>query len=205
MNKKSGIILFISSILVLILILLIWADLTTNFDNWFYNGTANYINSYLTSIVILITNLGATTMVTILSLILLSIPEIRFKYGIPAASSVIVATFANVGLKSIFMRERPDVLRLISINDFSFPSGHAMVNAALYSMLSILVYKLVKSKKRKTLLISLYIFITLLIGLSRVYLGVHYITDVIGGWLLGLIISIIIYNIFRVKQKKKTV
>lgn len=203
MSKKSKIPLIISIVLFLLLVLLIQVDWTTGFESWFYLEATEKMNNNLTKIFIFITNLGAASSVILLSLFLLIIPKTRFRYGIYVSVSVIIATITNMLLKVLFMRERPDILRIVHETSYSFPSGHAMVNAALYGTISILIYKQFKDKKIKIGFIAFLSLLTLLIGYSRVYLGVHYITDVIGGWLFGIIISILVYN--TIKKRKKNI
>ena len=102
----------------------------------------------------------------------------------------------NELLKWIFHRRRPDVLQLIRVSGYSFPSGHAMVSFAFYGMLAYLIWINVKAKKLKYLLSSFFLLLILAIGISRIYLGVHYPSDVIAGfsagglWLIGCILAL---------------
>lgn len=110
----------------------------------------------------------------------------------------------NEILKYIFKRQRPLGIHLVNVTGYSFPSGHAMISitfgiSAIYFILTYL-------KHRKTAwLTSIFIFMyALLIGISRAYLGVHYMTDIIAGWLLGTlwaVMFILINRIFLYKQK----
>lgn len=96
-------------------------------------------------------------------------------------------TLINQLLKLIFKRERPSGYRLIEMAGYSFPSGHAMASLAFYGMLIYIVKRLVKNKILKILLISVNIVIIVLIGVSRVYLGVHYLSDVLTGYSISVI------------------
>jgi undecaprenyl-diphosphatase len=88
-------------------------------------------------------------------------------------------------LKALFQRGRPEPLAgFIAAQQFSFPSGHAMVAAAFYSYLAYLSWGLVHSWWRAVLVAGL-IALVLLIGLARLYLEVHYLSDVIAGYLAG--------------------
>lgn len=189
MKKKQVVLLSIFIILFLILAFLVTTEQTTSFDNWFYQVSVQGMNPVLTEILIFITHLGDTTMIISIALVLLLISRTRKRYGVSVAITTLFATLTNTWLKLIFMRERPDILRLIDIGNYSFPSGHAMVNAALYGTLILLVYQNVKNKTLKYSLLSLFTLVIFLIGFSRVYLGVHYITDVLGGWILGFVIA----------------
>ena len=92
----------------------------------------------------------------------------------------------NYGVKQVFRRERPNILSLVDISGFSFPSGHSMVSSSFYGFLVYLIYKYCKSKWRY-FGIAILTFLILFIGISRIYLGVHYASDVIGGFALGLV------------------
>ncbi|MEG2348729.1 MAG: phosphatase PAP2 family protein [Clostridia bacterium] len=196
-------IIAIPIILFCILIGVIQLGVSLKFENWTYYAITKNMSDPLTNVVKVITDIGAAIPVIIICLILIAIPKTRFKYGAPASFSVIVATGLNLVLKRIFCRQRPSILRLVEETNFSFPSGHAMVNSALYFTLILLVIKFVKNKKLK---ISLSIFLgTLitLIGISRVYLGVHYTFDILGGWLIGFVIAFSSYLIFTNYKKNK--
>ena len=122
--------------------------------------------------------------------------------------NVILQVFINYSLKLLFARERPDILQLVTEKSYSFPSGHAMINMGLYLMLSICIYKTVKSKKLKYVFICILMIFPIIIGLTRVYLGVHYITDILAGWSLGIAITFVVYKIFdkkNVLEEKKDI
>ena len=90
-------------------------------------------------------------------------------------------------LKLFFSRERPDVPPLVHTATASFPSGHAMLSAVVYLTLGSLLARTGARRTVKVYFIALFMFMTFLIGLSRVYLGVHYPTDVLAGWTAGLV------------------
>lgn len=100
-------------------------------------------------------------------------------------------TLINQILKFIFRRERPTGYRLIEMSGYSFPSGHAMASLAFYGLLIYITKRLVKNKYLKILLITLNIAIIILIGVSRIYLGVHYLSDVLTGYSISIIYLLI--------------
>lgn len=99
--------------------------------------------------------------------------------------SVIGGTILSTGLKMLFDRPRPDVEAATRVFTASFPSGHATVSAVVYLTLGLLLAESMKDRRLKAFFIGLGIFLTVIIGISRIYLGVHYPTDVIAGWSLG--------------------
>ena len=104
----------------------------------------------------------------------------------------------NPALKNIFDRERPTLLRLIDITGFSFPSGHAMGSTAYFGSGIYLLNRLNQGNS-KGILIGLCAAMILLISISRVYLGVHYPTDIIAGIIGGVFCIILSTLLLRNK------
>ncbi len=95
-------------------------------------------------------------------------------------------TVLSETLKLGFARPRPDlVAHLAEVQSASFPSGHAMISAITYLTLGVLLARAHKQKRTKIIIMTYAILLTLMIGLSRIYLGVHWPTDVLAGWALG--------------------
>jgi membrane-associated phospholipid phosphatase len=90
-------------------------------------------------------------------------------------------------LKGLFERERPTVPLLFEAKGLSFPSGHALMSVTFYGLLIYMIFKTVKNPALKWTLISLLILLIIIIGSSRVYLRVHYATDVIAGYCIGFL------------------
>ena len=90
-------------------------------------------------------------------------------------------------LKHIFNRARPDTPLLFEAKGLSFPSGHALMSITFYGLLIYIVYKSLKNKFFNWVLISLLILLILIIGFTRIYLNVHYASDVIAGYCIGFL------------------
>ena len=108
--------------------------------------------------------------------------------------AVIGGTIVSTGLKMLFDRPRPDVEAATRVFTASFPSGHATVSAVVYLTLGLLLAEATTNRGLKLYFIGLGIFMTLAVGLSRIYIGVHYPTDVIAGWSIGAAWSLVCWT-----------
>ena len=183
MKKALKITTFIIVILISAIIFYLLFTKNTFIDDKIYKVLAKYITNTNTSIAKIFTFLGSTLFITILCVLSLIPKKTRF--------SVVINTLIAVGisqaLKRIIRRARPIGVALIEETGFSFPSGHSMVGFAFYGFIIYLIYKSKLNKTLKVLLITLFSLLIMSIGLSRIYLGVHHATDVIGGFALGYI------------------
>ena len=143
------------------------------------------ISDFTTPIAKFITNFGGAIFLIILTITLFVLIKNK-KIGLSIILNLIVITGLNQILKYILQRPRPTEYRLIEETGFSFPSGHSMVSMAFYGYLIYLIYKYVKNKYLKWISIVLLITLICSIGISRIYLGVHYTSDVLGGFLISL-------------------
>ncbi|CAH0121488.1 MULTISPECIES: phosphatase PAP2 family protein [unclassified Paenibacillus] len=107
------------------------------------------------------------------------------------------AATLNFVMKNGFQRERPDLHRLIEETGFSFPSGHSMAAFALYCALAYLLWRHIRSAGGRGLLIVCAVALIAFIGISRIYLGVHYPSDIIGGYLASGCWMLIVIWCFR--------
>jgi len=135
-----------------------------------------------------LTSLGS---IIVLSLLTLAISGFLFLDGKHRIALLVLVAVAgglagNHLLKHSFQRERPDLVpHRAVVSSTSFPSGHAMQAAAAYLTLGALLARVQKRRRLKAYILSLAAFLTLIVGFSRVYLGVHYPTDVLAGWTAG--------------------
>lgn len=170
-------------------------------DNAIYETIIKIMNSNITAIMIFISFLGSA--ITLITLALASIFLVKDKkYSKLIMLNLALSFILNRILKLIIARPRPPRLRLVIENGYSFPSGHSMVSFAFYGFLIYLINKNLKNKKIKYPLIILLSLLILLIGISRIYLGVHYVTDVLGGYIIGLIYLIVFIKILKKKKIK---
>ena len=162
-----------------------------------YNLISKYlISDFATPIAKIITQLGSSLFLIFLAIILFIAIKDR-KIGICIWINLGVSALLNQILKHIVQRPRPTEFRIINETGYSFPSGHSMVSAAFYGFLIYLIYKKVKNKYIKWTLISTLSIIVLLIGISRIYLGVHYTSDVLAGFLISISYLIIFTSILK--------
>lgn len=171
------------------------------FDDVVYKTVSNIISNPATSIFMVVTNLGgAIGIITITILILVFERKKQYKFYI--IFNLVMVTIANQIIKYIVQRPRPIEHRIIDQFGYSFPSGHSMVSMAFYGFLIYLIYKRVKNKYLKWGLCTILSFLILLIGISRIYLGVHYASDVIGGFCLSMAYLIAYIKMIEKNLKK---
>ena len=143
------------------------------------------ISDFATPIAKFITNFGGAIFLTILTIILFILIKNK-KIGVSIFSNLAIITALNQLLKNILQRPRPTEYRIIEETGYSFPSGHSMISMAFYGYLIYLIYKYVKNKYVKWTSMVLLSLLICSIGISRIYLGVHYTSDVLGGFLISI-------------------
>lgn len=144
--------------------------------------------AWLTKAMIDITSLGGVTVLALLtavSVIYLLVIRKRIT-GLFLLSSVLGGWMISNATKLGVARPRPDLVpHLVEVHDLSFPSGHAMVSAVTYLTLGLMLARTQSGRVARFYFVFVAVLLTLTVGVSRVYLGVHYPTDVIGGWAAG--------------------
>ena len=163
----------------------------------------NIINDKLTPIVKVITHIGGAKIVFVLTVLAIILIK-GLKNKLFLLTGVVGTAGLNVVLKHIVQRERPNINRLILEKGYSFPSGHSMMSMAFYGMLIFLIFKYVKNTALKWTLIVILTILLSTIGITRIYLGVHYPSDVIGGFVVSLTYLFIlteIYNKVKIEEK----
>lgn len=150
----------------------------------------------LTTILKVMTNLGGAYVligISIFSIIVLK----NKKISLGIIINLIIITLLNVLLKNIIDRPRPEGYRIITETGYSFPSGHSMVSMAFYGLLIYLIWKNVGNKKIKYISCILLGLLITMIGFSRIYLGVHYASDVLGGFVISIAYLIVFTTITK--------
>lgn len=155
------------------------------------------ISDFATPIAKFITNFGGPIFLSTVCIILFIIIKNK-KIGLSIIMNIAIVTILNQLLKRILQRPRPTEFRIIEETGYSFPSGHSMVSMAFYGYLIYLIYKYIKNKYVKWISIVLLSILICSIGISRIYLGVHYTSDVLGGFLIS-VSYLIIYIMFTNK------
>lgn len=138
-----------------------------------------------------ITSIGGPTVLwlVVLSIVGFLLLQTRYHTAIVVAVTAATGDLLNFALKNLFLRPRPDIvphLRAVS-GTTSFPSGHAMESAIIYLTLGAMLMRLAERRVTKIYCLGMAVLLTLLVGTSRVYLGVHYPTDVVAGWMFGFL------------------
>ena len=160
----------------------------------------------LTALARLFTAIGSWWGISILCLALLIIKPVRLRAGVPVVLAALSSQMVEKIIKVIIQRPRPPVAdRLVEMGGWSFPSGHAMTSMAVFLMLIYIVRTQIKTPVTKNLLTVVLAVPMVCIGLSRIYLGVHFPTDVIGGWSLGIAMAMacIIFGEESSERKRK--
>ena len=152
------------------------------------------IHDSITPIVKVITWFGSATCLILLTFILFILIKNK-KQGTLIGINLVIVTILNQLLKFILQRPRPTEFRIINETGYSFPSGHSMISMAFYGYLIYLIYKHMKNKYLKWILISILSVLILMIGVSRIYLGVHYTSDVCAGFIISIGYLILFINI----------
>ena len=163
------------------------------FDTFCYNKVSLLISDKMTFFVKMITNLGSAFALIVITLLIILFFKNK-KYGILTGINLLVVFLFNLVLKFIFARPRPIDINLIEESGYSFPSAHAMVSTAFYGFIIYLILKSNLSKLNKTIYSVLLTILIVFICITRVYLGVHYASDVLGGAIIATLYTILFTN-----------
>ena len=190
LNKKY----FVMSITLLMIFLLIFVvcveklekNQLEQFDFTIIEYVQSRISPTLTIWMKAITFFGGKAWI-VPALLIVSVATAFYKkrYGVYLFLSTGIGALLNVILKEWFQRERPDFYTLITQGGYSFPSGHSMSSFIFYTSLAVVLAKISKKKSVDCVIAILFTFLVCAIGISRIYLGVHYPSDVLAGFAAG--------------------
>ena len=158
-----------------------------------------------------VTDLGdvyAYLVVTTLAVLFFFFKLRNKKFIFQLVGVLLLSALSNIALKQAINRARPAIEHMVVVKTLSYPSGHAMSAMAFYGFLVYLLFRIKMSRWLRALLAFIFIFLILSIGLSRIYLGVHFPSDVAGGFIAGLIwvaFCIVLFNIIDLLRQRKRI
>lgn len=186
-NKDIKLIIFwICISLFILLTIAVFGGYTYSIDQSVQSFIISIRNDRLTSIFIIITNLGSAYALLAISALLILIKKNK-KCPLFIIINLITIFITNQIFKLIIRRDRPTEIFLVNVSGYSYPSGHMVVSSAFYFFIMFLINKHINNRIVKVFIFIFTVLLVLLIGFSRIYLGVHYMTDIIGGLLLAIV------------------
>lgn len=203
--KLSVAVVLLAGAAVIACLLKTWYDMGPSpFDLSIQEAFFSLRNEPLSFLIKALTHCGDTITIIALCALLLILPN-RLKYGLPVSLAALGGVAIYKPMKHLFLRARPDVsLHLVEQGGYSFPSGHSVTSVVVYGLLIYLVRKHCKNDKLKNGLTVLFTVFAVGIGPSRIYVGVHWPTDVLCGWLIGGAVLLIAITILeRIDQKNE--
>ena len=207
MKKKRGVIFAAGLVLFVLLAILMVTGNLQWFDDPIREWVYSIRNPALTEVLKVITYMGNWQTITLLCIVLLLFRKTRLRYGVPVSAGAIFVTIFNRIIKLIFKRPRPEEsLHLIEEGGYSFTSGHSITSMVVVGLLIYLVRKYVRNRKAANILTAALAVPWIFIGLSRIYMGVHFPSDVLAGWALGaavLVGIIVIVEKCDARRKQK--
>ena len=186
--------------IVVLLAIAVTSDLSDGFDQSIIEAVRAPGLHDLLSPLRAITELGSTGAVTVVAVLTLLVGVLigPWLHGLIGAFAIGLASAGNQALKAVIARARPDVLDpLVDERGFSFPSGHSLLGMVAWGILAVLVMRSRLPLNVRRGVVAVLAVLIVLIGLSRVWLGVHYPTDVLAGWTAGAVIVLLYARLTR--------
>jgi undecaprenyl-diphosphatase len=200
MSLRTPVLASIGIATVLLLGVLVAVGATDGVDRALMDAVRSGGTSGPLSILDPITELGSTGAVTLIALLCLAIGALvgPWQHGIVAAAVIGLTALGVEIVKSVVARERPEILEPILVeHGFSFPSGHATLSMTAYGVLAVLVWRSRLAREAKLAATALVGMIVFAVGVSRIWLGVHWPSDVLGGWIVGGVIVLLFADLTR--------
>ncbi|MGZ5220343.1 MAG: phosphatase PAP2 family protein [Chitinophagaceae bacterium] len=181
----------------------------TSFDKTVFTFLESFVSERTSDVMLFVTFLGTHTFLVPANLVLIAyflfIKKHKW-YSIKVPAIALTSLVLMFALKNLFGRPRPNVPLIFKADGLSFPSGHALFSITFYGLLVYIIYKSLEEKWLKWALIVFLSILIFIIGFSRVYLRVHYATDVIAGFCVGflwLVFAIWMLNRMEKFSRKK--
>ena len=196
----------ISFFIFIILTILVLTGVTNKIDLSIEAFIISIRNDNLTKVLTVITNIGsAYSLISLTFLISLIATIKRKKLPINTIINLISVFIISQIFKAIIRRPRPAEIFLVKASGYSYPSGHTMVSFAFFTFIAYSLLEKIDNKILKMMIRLITLLLVIAIGFSRIYLGVHHFTDVLGGYLLGLSYLLVFLNIRAsvIKKEKK--
>lgn len=184
---------------------LVLTDATDAFDRALIEGVRDPTVSNVLAFLGPTTELGSTGAVTLLAVLtlLLGVAIGPWRHGALGAATIGLAALGVELVKAVVARDRPDLLEPIIVErGFSFPSGHATLSMVAYGVLAVLVSRSVLARGVQLTVFVAVAVLVFLVGLSRVWLGAHYPTDVIAGWAAGGVVVLLFASLTRAVSRE---
>jgi membrane-associated phospholipid phosphatase len=214
-QKKSWLSIFTIELLFTLLLLLalivfiyaarmVFVVERSDLDETIFNAVAPHTSTGMTRFMSFITFLGKHTLLIPLNIVLIAffLYKKHKWFAIRITTLSLSSVSLSFSLKAFFQRERPDLQLIGNVGGYSFPSGHALISAVFYGLFVYIIWHEVKHKALRIFLVITLILLILLISFSRIYLRVHYPSDVIAGLCVGFIWLVISIRVIHRIEKK---
>lgn len=175
-------------------------------DQWTRALVERFDDTYVYTIFRWVTELGSQSFLIPFIIIMAFILWLLFRNYLPAlifAGGTLMSHLLNVLIKNIVARERPSISIAANAEGHSFPSGHAMLSMVCYGLLVYFLSKKVSSTKRVFVIQLFFALLIFLIGLSRFFINVHYLTDIMAGFFIGYLCLIGLVYLYEFIQKRQ--
>lgn len=202
-NISKWIVCGIGILIFATIVVMLLTNNVTSLDNSIYNIIISSKSDAMTMFMTVITMMCNTEFIIVATLLLVLLIKNK-KIGGMIASNVVLCSVINTIIKHIFLRPRPVGIKLIEQGGYSFPSGHSMMAVAFYGLLIYIIWNTKWRNVWKIFTTTLLVILILLIGISRIYVGVHFASDVIAGLSISLSYLIIFIELIYKRVIKKS-
>ena len=202
-NISKWIVCGIGILIFATIVVMLLTNNVTGLDNSIYNIIISSKSDVMTMFMTIITMMCNTEFIIVATLLLVLLIKNK-KIGGMIASNVVLCSVINTIIKHIFLRPRPVGIKLIEQGGYSFPSGHSMMAVAFYGLLIYIIWNTKWRYVWKIFTTTLLVILILLIGISRIYVGVHFASDVIAGLSISLSYLIIFIELIYKRVIKKS-